>query len=205
MQFHKRGVYRVKACEIAAIDPLGVSAFAGRVACDGELVVYPVPKEMPLIPISGAERHGLQERTRVALRGSSVDPDGIREYMPGDPLRHIHWRQTARTGKLNVIEFEEPQTSNLVILLDLLRGTEFGKGRETTLEDGVRMAAAMAQSAVRQGASIRLLVPQDGFGAKRPPPCPLSRRPDTGSSSSASCWTCWPASRPNPSRPSADW
>jgi uncharacterized protein (DUF58 family) len=168
LRFCKRGVYRVKACQIAAIDPLGISAFAGQVACDGELVVYPLPKEMPLLPISGAERHGLQDRTRVALRGSSVDPDGIREYVPGDSLRHIHWRQTARTGRLNVIEFEEAQTSNLVIVLDLLRGTEVGRGRETTLEDGVRMAAAMAQSAVRQGASVRLLVPMDAFEGDPP-------------------------------------
>ena len=75
-------------------------------------------------------------------------------------MRRIHWRQTARTGKLSVIEFEKSQATNLVIALDLEKGTEVGEGDDTTLEYGVRLAATLAQQAIEQGTSVRLLLPE---------------------------------------------
>ncbi|HZO87114.1 MAG TPA: DUF58 domain-containing protein [Chthonomonadaceae bacterium] len=161
VSFLKRGVYDVEHFDVTAMDPLGVFAFTKRIHGEGELVVYPLPQPLQPLALSGAERYGWQEFTRMVLRGSSVDPDGVREYAPGDPLRRIHWRQTARTGKLSVIEFEEAQAINLVIALDLKRGTEVGQGRDTTLEYGVRLTASLAQLAVQQSASLRLLLPSD--------------------------------------------
>lgn len=157
VQFRKRGVYRVEAFDVTAMDPLGVFAFTKQIPCAGELVVYPLPVQMRPLPYTGAERYGFQDFMTLAMHGSSVDPDGVRQYMPGDPLRRIHWRQTARTGKLSVIEFEETQSVNLAIVLDVKQGTEVGTGTETTLEYGVRLAASLAHRATQQGVSMRLL------------------------------------------------
>ena len=126
--FRKRGAHALSVFEVTAIDPLGVFAFTRRVHSEGEIVVYPQSEPLKSFTLSGADRYGWQEFTAAALRGASVDPDGVREYAPGDPLRRIHWRQTARTGRLAVIEFEEPQTVNLVIALDLQEGTDIGEG-----------------------------------------------------------------------------
>lgn len=157
VRYLKRGVYTVSGFDVTAMDPLGVFAFTRRNPCDGEIVVYPLPQEMRPLPLSGSERYGFQEFTALALRGSSTDPDGVRQYAPGDPLRRIHWRQTARTGKLNVIEFEETQTVNLAIVLDAQQGTEYGKDTETTLEYAVRLAASIAHQATQKGIGIRLV------------------------------------------------
>ncbi|HLK59290.1 MAG TPA: DUF58 domain-containing protein, partial [Chthonomonadaceae bacterium] len=159
VHFLKRGVYRVNSFDVTALDPLGVFAFTRRIPCDGEIVVYPMPQTMGQMPLIGRDRNGWQEFSATALRGNSVDPDGVRGYVPGDPLRHIHWRQTARTGQLSVIEFEEAQAVNLVIAIDLFRGTEYGQGLDTTLEYGVLLAATIVQQAIQQGAGVRLLVP----------------------------------------------
>lgn len=167
VSFRKRGVYYAGAFDITAIDPLGVVSFTQRVPGDDELVVYPSPHRIQGLSLSGSERYGWQEFSSTVLRGSSVDPDGVRKYAPGDPLRRIHWRQTARTGTLSVIEFEESQSINMVIALDLLRGTEVGEGSETTLEYAVRVAASVAQQAIQQGASVRLLVPPDQWAGQR--------------------------------------
>jgi uncharacterized protein (DUF58 family) len=86
-----------------------------------------------------------------------VDPDGVRQYVPGDPLRRMHWKSTARTGKLNVIEFEESHALNVVMAIDLARDSVVGEGRQSTLEYLVTAAASIAQLAVRQGASVRLV------------------------------------------------
>ena len=161
VRFRKRGAFALQGFEVTAIDPLGVFAFTRRIPSAGEIVVYPQAEPLNSFTLSGADRYGWQEFTAAALRGASVDPDGVREYAPGDPLRRIHWRQTARTGKLAVIEFEEPQTVNLVIALDLQQGTDVGEGIATTLEKSVSLAASLAQQAIQSGASIRLVVPED--------------------------------------------
>jgi uncharacterized protein (DUF58 family) len=158
VRYRKRGVYKVESFDVTAMDPLGVFAFTAHIPAAGELVVYPTPRQMRALQLTGAERYGWQEFTAIALRGSSVDPDGVRLYAPGDPLRRIHWRQTARTNKLSVIEFEETQSIHLVIALDTQRGSEVGSGTETTLEYAVRFVASAAFEAIQQGANVRLVL-----------------------------------------------
>jgi uncharacterized protein (DUF58 family) len=164
--FRKRGVFDVDAFIVTASDPLGVFAFSKRIPCEGEIVVYPNTVLIATTLLSGSERFGWQEFVTVLLHGSSTDPDGVRPYIAGDPLRHIHWRQTARTGRLSVIEFEEAQAVNLMIVLDARRGTDIGAGINTTLEYGVRLAASISEEAIRQGAAVSLIVPSDS--GKRP-------------------------------------
>lgn len=159
VKYKRRGVYRVESFHASAMDPLGVFAFSRRVPCVGELVVYPLPEPMRPMGLSGAGRYGWQEMSTALMRGHGVDPDGVREYAPGDPLRRIHWRQTARTGKLNVIEFEEPESVSVAIFLDLQRGTEVGKETDTTLEYAVRLAASIAYEAVQQGSNVQMIAP----------------------------------------------
>lgn len=159
VSFRRRGVYHATGFEVTAMDPLGVFAFTRRVHSAGELIVYPMPGPPVRLPVSGAERYGWQEATSSMLRGSSVEPDGVRAYAAGDSLRHIHWRQTARTGNLTVIEFEETLSQHLVLVLDLMHGTDIGNGVQTTLEYAVRLVANLAQQAVQQGAEVRLLLP----------------------------------------------
>ncbi len=159
VRLKRRGVYRTEGFEMTAMDPLGVFAFSRRVLSDGELVVYPMPGPSIRLPLSGADRYGWQDTTSAALRGSSVDLDGIRTYVPGDSLRRIHWRQTARTGTLTVMEFEETVSQQLVLVPDLLQGTAYGAGTETTLEYAVRLTATLAKQALEEGAEVRLILP----------------------------------------------
>lgn len=161
VRYKRRGVYHINHFDVTAIDPLGIFAFTRRISCDSEMVVYPLAQNTGSLSLSGSEFYGWQEFSAAAFRGGSVDPDGVRQYFPGDPLRRIHWRQTAKTGKLAVIEFEETQLINLVVVMDLKSGTDIGEGTETTLEYAVRLTASIVRDAVQLGASIRLLLPHD--------------------------------------------
>src|SRR5205085_6928897 len=109
-----------------------------RVNCRSEFLVFPVPEPIPDIVLSGAERYGFRDLPVAAARGSGVDPDGVREYVPGDPLRRMHWKSTARTGKLSVIEFEESRAVNVVLVIDLFWSAHTGSGKDSTLEYLIR-------------------------------------------------------------------
>ena len=157
VRFLRRGAYALTSFDSVAIDPLGVFAFGQAHPAEGEIVVYPLPEQMKTWKMVGADRYGWQEFTVVALRGSSVDPDGVRQYVPGDPLRRIHWRQTARTGHLSVIEFEEPQSIQVQMILDRQKGHNYGEGATASFEYAVRFCASVAYEVIQQNASVRLL------------------------------------------------
>ena len=157
VQLLKRGAYRLESVSVTALDPLGIFSFAKRFDAPGELLVYPMPEPISDIVLTGAERFGFREMPIAATRGSGVDPDGVREYIPGDPLRRVHWKSTARTGRLSVIEFEESRAVNVVLALDLCRHSQYGEGKFSAFEFLIRVAASLAQSAIRQGAAVRLV------------------------------------------------
>ncbi len=157
LRFERRGCYSSSHFSAVALDPLGVFSFSRNVLSKQELVVYPAPCVTAELPESGAERFGWQSFVSAALRGASIDPDGVRTYVPGDPLRHIHWRQTARTGRLNVMEFEETYSIHLILAIETQLGTNIGPANNSTLDYAARLAAWLANETVRAGASLRLM------------------------------------------------
>ena len=161
IRFTRRGVFHSDSLEANAIDPLGVFSFTRQIPGQEEFVVYPDPLTLPDFTVSGTERYGWQSVLRAAHRGGSVDPDGVRRYVTGDPLRRIHWRQTARTGQLSVIEFEESYALNLLIALDCDRETMGGAASDNPLEYGIRAAVSLAQAALAQGGFVGLLTAGD--------------------------------------------
>ena len=93
----------------------------------------------------------------TGARGSGTDFHGVREYQTGDELRRVHWRSTAKHGRLNVIEFEHSRAQDTVIALDLKSGSQVGTGLYTSLEYAVRIAAAIAQQTLTAGSLARIV------------------------------------------------
>ncbi len=174
LRFLRRGVFGAASYELASVDPLGVFSFTRSVPSEDEIVVYPVPAQVEPIDVVGAERHGWNEAVANALQGAGVDPAGVRSYLPGDPLRHIHWRQTARTGNLTVIEYEETQSVNLRIVLDTHQRGVVGADPRTSLEAAIKLAATAARDAARTGAKVELITVNKDTGNIQAPA--LARR-----------------------------
>ena len=154
VRFGRRGVFDAGQFYVSAVDPLGVFTFTRTVESPGEVVVFPALRQMDSLDLAGFHKVGMSDSRGQARLGSGVDPSGVRGYQPGDPLRSIHWRQTARTGNLAVIEFEEMQSANLSILMDTSAIGVAGEEPNTTLEFAIRAAAAAARDAVQHGASV---------------------------------------------------
>jgi uncharacterized protein (DUF58 family) len=101
------------------------------------------------------------EATAASCRsGSGTELFGVREYRPGDPLRRIHWRSSARHGELIVREYEPPGIQSLGIFCDPAPPT-------AEIADQIaRIAASEAWDCVRNGGRVVLWSP--GAEATRP-------------------------------------
>jgi len=74
---------------------------------------------------------------------------GVRDYVPGDPVRRVHWPSSARRGDLVVKEVEEPGAPRLVVALDLGGGGAAG-------EAAAARAAWYAYEGLRRGYEVVL-------------------------------------------------
>jgi uncharacterized protein (DUF58 family) len=80
---------------------------------------------------------------------------GSREYRYGEPLKHIHWRNTARLGQFMLKEFEQASQNSVAVAFETSH--DFGIGRETTLEYSIKITASLAKFGADSGRQIDIL------------------------------------------------
>ena len=106
-----------------------------------------------------AAREAWADQGQAAKSNAASEIYGSREYQYGDPLRHIHWRNTARRGQFVVKEFEESSEGALFVAFENRR--DWGEGKETTFEYSTRIAASLASHSGHSGHGIGILVPPE--------------------------------------------
>ena len=89
----------------------------------------------------------LKVSTTQDLSSSDVSFHALRDYVAGDDRRNIHWKTTARTGRLMVRQFEETRRAHLLIVLDL---DHEAWGSDEEFEDGVSAAASLARATMSE-------------------------------------------------------
>lgn len=127
-----------------------------------EIGPRPVVPDGPFPALAG----GWGEGAVVPAAGGDV-VRGVRAYVPGDRLRQVHWRATARLGELVVKEAEEPQAPVLHLVLDLGAGGEPG-------EEAAGRAAWWAGEALRRGYHLVLTTVEAGATVVTPARSPLA-------------------------------
>ena len=153
----RRGVYEVGPLVAVAGDPLGLTHRETVVAEPFELLVHP---RIELVSDRPLTRQFEDPPIRPPVSKpwpSGLEFYGMREYVPGDDLRRIVWRATARTGKVMVREAEQGITDHITIILDTDRGAHSrdGEGLSESFETGVRAAASLGVRHLREGYEVR--------------------------------------------------
>ncbi len=132
--------------------PLGLFSWWKRVRIPGEIIV--TPRVVPLAGIAGFAPAGGGGDDHPMAR---TVPEGemlrsTRSYRPGDPLRMVHWRTSARAGHLVVKETEgTAQAGGATVLLDLDGHTAEG------LEHAIHVAASLVSYLAEEGFRVRLI------------------------------------------------
>ena len=152
VECYRRGMHEFGVVTVESKAPFGL--FRRRVRLRSPLSVLVYPQVFPLQRLALLEgTQGTAARPQKTRSGQEVA--GSRHYFPGDPLRHIHWRNTARVGRPMVREFEDTQDNTLVIAFDSSK--DIGEDRETVLEYSIKVAATVAGYAIGRGANVRVL------------------------------------------------
>ncbi len=141
-------------------------------------------------------RHAGDDRSVYLGRG--MDFEEVRQYQPGDEIRDMDWRTTARTGKPYLKVYREEHQPALHIVIDRGASMRFGTRRQLKVTQAARLAACFAFSAMRQNTRISGALWQPGgfvlpglngeAGAMRLvqaaiaacPPLPAEANPETG-------------------------
>jgi len=122
----KRGWYLLGPSQIESGDLFGVFTFRKKIESLNRLLVIPhlvdiqaFPAPFGILPGGRAMRQKTLEVTPYAA--------GVREFVPGDPLKRIHWPTSARKQKLIVKEFEKDPLEEIWIFLDARKSTHFSQ------------------------------------------------------------------------------
>jgi uncharacterized protein (DUF58 family) len=91
---------------------------------------------------------------RMGRRGEFF---GLREYRDGDDRRDIHWRSTARTGRMLVREYEEEAQRRATIVCDNALPRVPTDEQAHALEQAISLAASLATTYLRIGYAVRLV------------------------------------------------
>jgi len=156
----KRGILRFNGLGLARPDPLGLFRSFSNFALPQAVLILPKRYPLPPFPMPGNLKY---QEGGVALAsnvGQSEEFVSLRDYRNGDPLRHIHWRSWAKTGKPVVKEFEDEFFVRHALVLD----TFTDHPHSEIFEEAVSVAASFACTIQTQESLLDLLfVGPDSF------------------------------------------
>ena len=153
----RRGVYENWPGFFYSEGLIGLARHTSRTYAESRLTVLPHYEELGSFPLVDSFLH--HQRTPQeysSKKGAGIDYYGVREFRSGDPLRHVHWKTTARRGELAVREFEIETGTPLVVLVDNREGKGNHAEYEAVLDAEARLAASVVHYAHYAGHPVTL-------------------------------------------------
>ena len=136
----KRGPLRFTGVTVARPDPFGLWRAFVRIPMPQSLLVLPKRYSVPALTLAGTQRYQQGGVALASAIGESDEFVSLRDYRPGDPMRHIHWRSWARAGRPIVREFQDEFFVRHALILDTFAGLE----KAAAFEEAVSVAASFA-------------------------------------------------------------
>src|SRR2546430_1414169 len=159
----RRGRERGGGFALDSIGPLGLGARRERIDLPWDAAVYP-----PLVTarlqasVARAQRRREQGITPLRQLGEGRLFESLRDWVPGDDLRHIDWKATARRGKVITRQYEAERRQQVLLVLDtgrLLTAEIAGLSR---LDYVVRAALELAYAATQHDDNVGVMAFADG-------------------------------------------
>jgi uncharacterized protein (DUF58 family) len=149
----RRGVLSIGPVRTVRADPVGLVRRELVWTESTELFIH--PRTIGIPSTSTGFVRDLEGNPTRDLSNSDVSFHALREYVPGDERRYIHWKSTAKTGTYMVRQFEETRRSHLVIALSLASSDY---ATEDEFEMAVSVAGSLGARAIRDVRNVAVVV-----------------------------------------------
>lgn len=151
-----RGLYTFGPTSLETSDPFGLYDIKIKYPASTSMLVVPPIVPLPTIEVASGERI-VEGHTRSNNPGRTVSAATVREYVPGDDVQSIHWRTSAKRGKLHVRIFDTTPSSEWWIFVDTQDKVQAGEEENSTIEHSVILAASLADRGLRLGRAVGLV------------------------------------------------
>ncbi len=139
----RRGVILLKDLRVMLPDPFSLVQKCSKVAAlDESVLILPRRYPLPKIELPGGVPYQMSGEATSNSLGNAGEFVGLRDYRPEDPMRQIHWKSWARTGKPIVKELEDTHYPRYGLVLDCLSTDR----SDVCFEEGISVAASFACS-----------------------------------------------------------
>ncbi|MFC2171055.1 DUF58 domain-containing protein [Acidobacteriota bacterium] len=150
--FPRRGLVKFDWLQLMTRFPFGLFEKIVKIKADQDVIVYPRIFQLEKDLSAALSGEGVKEKLR---KGSGMDLFNIREYLPGDHPKHIHWKSSAHRSLLMVREFASEEEAKGIILFD---NSFPARDASSALlfEAGVSLVASVADNLIRRGMQLDL-------------------------------------------------
>lgn len=148
----RRGVVTIGPVRTIKADPVGV--LRRELVWAESLDLFVHPRTIAIPSMSSGFVRDLEGAATRDITASDIAFHSLREYVPGDEPRTIHWKSTAKTGSYMVRQFEETRRSHLLVALSL-SSADYATDEEFEL--AVSAAGSLAVRAIIDSRSVSVV------------------------------------------------
>jgi uncharacterized protein (DUF58 family) len=149
----RRGILSIGPVRTVRADPVGL--VRRELVWTDAVQLFVHPRTIGIPSTSTGFIRDLEGNPTKDLSNSDVSFHALREYVPGDDRRYIHWKSTAKTGTYMVRQFEETRRSHLVIALSL---STANYATDEEFEMAVSVAGSLGARAIRDARNVSVVV-----------------------------------------------
>lgn len=153
--FQRRGFYTLGPTRLRTGDPFGIYNLTLYDQHSSTILV--TPPQLPLTQLKiapGGWAGDLQRQCSTLVR--QISDVGVRDYVPGDSLRQIHWRASAHNDALIVRQLEAATSEAWWIFVDLDAAVQSGVDQDSTLELSIVLAASLVTRGLKEHRRVGL-------------------------------------------------
>jgi uncharacterized protein (DUF58 family) len=153
--FPRRGRHQLGNVYLRSRFPFGFFERSARAVLDDEVLV--LPRIHPLTSMPRGALHRLGEQPS-GQRGEGIELLALREHVASDPARQIHWKASARAGRLIVRETERDAEQRFDLILDNAPGVTLNpEALAEAFEQAIEFTASLGCRLLRSSKPFRLV------------------------------------------------
>lgn len=169
-----KGEFAIGPLLLRAREPLGLRYEERTIRTEATLVVAPRMQDVRKVRVTPRRVRTLLGQVRSRQTGLGLEFYSLRDYVPGDEIRHVNWKASARRDRLITNEYEAERSGDAIIILDARAESDVGPVSRSTTEMGISATVSLASRILDMRNRVGLIVQRDvidwvypGYGRKQ--------------------------------------